>query len=43
MPKIKTKKENPFLKLDLIEDENIYFEDINELDKYMEEIDNMED
>ena len=40
----KTKKDIELLaKLDLIENENIYFEDLNELDKYMEEIDNMEE
>jgi len=32
-----------FSKLNLIEDENVYFEDINELDKFLDSIDNMEE
>ena len=40
LPKIEN--EDVLSKLDLIENENIYFEDINDLDKYLDSIDNLE-
>jgi len=40
MPKTKEKLPKVITKIDLIEDENIYFEDINDFDRYVDDIDN---